>query len=362
MVVQPSSEDQEPSVVGIILAGTFPWAHSAFNQLWSRPLIPVAHRPLISYALSWMRAARIEDVFVCGNRDTRGVGTQLLHQLSDEMGFSYLEDPMPRGTAGCVRDAALSGDSETYVVADGAAIPNVVLATLLTTHRRSGAAATVVVYSTPRGGGRPASHTPAGVYVFERRVLELVPRRGFCDIKEHLIPNLVKAGERVMTYASEGAVPRVLNEQTYLAVNEFVIQSLSSTDGEREGYYRRGESLIHEEASVSDDATLVGPLIVGPGACIQPRAVLIGPTSIGREVTVGARAVISRSAIWRRSTIHADAIVDRSIIADDAVIQSGRHEHRTVVMARRRGGLKQRSVRVPSSAPARAGEPIGSLG
>ncbi len=34
---------------GIVLAGTFPWANSAFDRLSPRPLVPLAHRPLIGF-------------------------------------------------------------------------------------------------------------------------------------------------------------------------------------------------------------------------------------------------------------------------------------------------------------------------
>jgi NDP-sugar pyrophosphorylase family protein len=366
MVRYPQSTDRNLSVSGIILAGTFPWSNSAFDRLWARPLIPIAHRPLLSYALSWLRGASVDNVIVCGNRDTRAVEPELMNRLSKELNFSYLEDPMPRGAAGCVRDAGLSCESDTLVVTDGAAIPTVDLDRLLENHQQSGAVATVVVYSEARRGGHPSRHTPAGVYVFDRAVIESIPRKGFCDIKEHLIPRLVRAGERVMTYDGGGAIPRVLNEETYLAVNDFVIERLASGDNEREGYQRKGEALIHSEASVAEDAILVGPLLVGPGATISSRAVLIGPTSLGCDATIGPGALVSRSAVWRRSTIQADAAIDRTIVADDVVIERGRHEHRMVVAGRPHERILQRADRPrASSKPPAAGRPeplLGSLG
>ena len=69
---------------------------------------------------------------------------------------------MPRGAAGCVRDAADGDDSETYVVTDGAAVPNGVnLPELLERHRASGAQATVVVYSEPGRHGTPERSIPS---------------------------------------------------------------------------------------------------------------------------------------------------------------------------------------------------------
>jgi NDP-sugar pyrophosphorylase family protein len=326
------SNDHGPSVAGIILAGAFPWANSAFDRISTRPLIPIAHRPLFSYALSWLRAGNVESLFVCGNRETREV-ENLMSRLSNQMHFTYLEDRMPRGAAGCVGDAGSLCNNETLVVADGTAIPTVDLARLLHAHQKSGATATIVVSAQSDVGAASAPrYRPAGVYVFDRKVLASIPDRGFCDIKEHLIPKLIRAGQRVMTFTTDGAVPRVLNEHTYLAVNEFVVRTLVSAVTPLNGYERRGHALIHTEARVDDDATLIGPLLVGPGARILSRAVLVGPATIGRQVTVGPGALVVRSAVWRRSTIHADAVVDRSIVADDVVIAHRQHHKHQIVV------------------------------
>ena len=59
-----------------------------------------------------------------------------------------------------------------------------------------------------------------------RAALEYIPPRGFFDIKEHLIPNLYSSGARVLSYEITEVVPRVLNAQTYLAVNGMVIESI----------------------------------------------------------------------------------------------------------------------------------------
>ena len=77
----------------------------------------------------------------------------------------------------------------------------------------------------------PGVQVPSGMYVFNREALDVVPGRGFYDIKEHLIPQLYRSGERVIAYPSEGASPRVLDASSYLAVNEWMVEQ--SRDGRR---------------------------------------------------------------------------------------------------------------------------------
>ena len=319
----PSMSQDESSnqgVCGIILAGTYPWTNSRFDRLLARPLLPVAHRPLIAYALSSLRNAGITRVAVCGNRNTHALEDWLAQRQWDDGELSYLQDPMPRGSGGCVLDVAAMDGSKTLVVTDGTSLSNLDLTVVLERHRQSGAGATVVAYSGHRRADEHRPHIPVGVYIFESRTLQSIPRKGFRDIKEHLIPAIVGQGEKVVTYESADAPLRVWNEESYLRANECAMESMTHCRQPPDGYERRGESLVHADASVSDDVVMAGPIVVAPGALVQAGVVMIGPTSIGADVTVESRALVSRSAVWRRATIRTGAIVDRAVISDDSVV------------------------------------------
>jgi len=320
---------------GVVLAGTFPWANSAFDRLAPRPLVPLVHRPLIGFALSWLQEAGVRRVVVCGNRNTRAIDKQLA-PMAGPLDLSYLEDDMPRGAAGCAYDAAQACRSHTFVVTDGTAMPNVDLAEVLGRHHASGAAMTMVVYVEPRGAGASALHVPAGVYVLDRRVVDAVAPFGFVDIKEHLIPKLVRAGERIATYVAAGAVPRVLNARTYLAASEMAAQLMASRRALTPDYELRGTALVHRDAAVDFDVILAGPVVVAAGASIAGNAVVIGPASIGCDAVIEAGAVVSRSAVWRRSRIAGSAVVDRSIVGDDAIIGQHRQVYLSVVLGQSR--------------------------
>src|SRR5262249_55554303 len=139
---------------------------------------------------------------------------------------SYHQDPMPRGAAGAVRDAAVASNADTFVVTDGTAIPDVYLEHLLAAHDTTGAAVTVVVHMEDAGGKNQCLQVPNGIYVINRRALDGVPATGFYDLKENLIPALYRAGQRVVAYSAPSASPRVLDAPSYLAVNEWMVERL----------------------------------------------------------------------------------------------------------------------------------------
>ncbi len=317
---------------GIVLVGTHPWTNTTFDRLPPRPLLPVAHRPLISYALSWLRDGGIRHAAVCANRETQVLESQLHRHVPQGLRVSYHEDSMPRGAAGALRDAGLTTDSTLFVVTDGTSIPNVDLNAVLAAHTGSDAAVTVVSHAEPGRHGKAGLQAPIGIYIFNRAVLEQVPQHGFFDIKENLIPLLHRTGARVSAYSVEHPSPRVLDAASYRAVNEWMVEHLVATRTVPEGYVLSGTTLAHREAVIARDATFVGPVLVGPGARIASRAVIVGPTSIGRDASIGPDVLLSRSAVWRRCVLNEQAVADRCILADDTVVSAGARAFREVIM------------------------------
>jgi mannose-1-phosphate guanylyltransferase len=205
---------------------------------------------------------------------------------------------------------------------------------------------------------------PSGIYVFERRAFAGVSAQGFCDIKETLIPQLYRAGERVVSYEAEAAAPRVLDAATYMAVNEWMIEEVARNGDELDGYQRSEQGLVHRDAYIARDASIIGPVLIGPGARILSGAVVVGPTSVGREATIEAGAMVSRSAIWRRAVVGENATVDRSIVADDAVVEAGTQSFRAVVVADRRtdedvDSVAEQSVFAPRASALEIGTRLG---
>jgi mannose-1-phosphate guanylyltransferase/phosphomannomutase len=319
--------------MGVVLAGTHPWTRSAFDRLPPRPLLPIAHRPLLSYSLSWLRDGGVSHAVVSANRETRVLESRLHCHVPDGLAVTYRKDTMPRGAAGALKDAIGGTDAQTYIVADGTSIPNIDLRDVLSAHRTAHATATIVSYTETAGHGKRAIQIPNGIYVFEREALAEVPERGFYDIKENLIPHLYRAKAVVESVVVATPTPRVLDAASYRAVNEWAVEQLAASQQLPQGYVTSGSCIHHRDASIACDVTFVGPVLVGPGARIESGAVIVGPTSIGRDVVVKAGAFVSRSAIWRRSVVEAWVVADGCIVADDARVPAGVQRFRDVLTA-----------------------------
>ncbi|WP_137284504.1 sugar phosphate nucleotidyltransferase [Halorussus salinisoli] len=135
----------------------------------------------------------------------------------------------------------------------------------------------------------------AGVYAFAPSIFEAIEETPRVHGELALTDTLVRLIDREATV--RGVVTEELWEDaTYpwdlLDVSRDLLLHGRVTEPERE------ESIwVADSATVHDDATLQGPVVVGPDTEVRPGAV-VGPyTALGRNATVGANAVVSRSVL-----------------------------------------------------------------
>jgi NDP-sugar pyrophosphorylase family protein len=346
------NQASQATVAGIVLAGTHPWGRCILDEAIPRPLLPVADRPLIAHGLDWLHQAGVADVTICGNNDTPAIRAHLSVPGLSNRKLTYYQDTMPRGPAGCLRDAAMGKHANTLVIVDGTIVPQADLRALLSAHGADGAMLTIVVVRDPRDRtGRGDRLTPVGMYVASSEVLSHISAEGYQDIKESLIPKLHAQGHVVTTYIVDRQAPRVGCAETYLAVNGWAIGRLREPGMSAPGYCEIGEASIHQSAYVDPGARLIGPVLVGPHGTVGREAMVIGPSSIGAYSRIAEGAVVCRSAIWKDCRVGANAVLDRCILIDGTSIDPG---------ATIRNTISVKEVRAKRPAPrAAAANPAG---
>jgi mannose-1-phosphate guanylyltransferase len=279
----------------------------------------VALRPLITYSLEWLTDAGATRASICAN----GSSDALRRVLGDEfhgVPLAYHADPFPRGSGGCVRDAAETLDAELLVVVEGTVVPLLDLHELIDAHERSGATMTVVT-DTPADGLHPRA---GGIYVLHRRALDHVAPQGFQDLKENVIPRLYRAGELVLPYASSEALKRVATLETYLEINQWLVERLTaSAEPNRRGRNACRHVPAEATAGLDSEALCVGPVLLGRHVRVSAGATIVGPTVIGDDTIIHSGSMISRSVVGRSCIVAANSVVHGCVLGNGAVVGPG---------------------------------------
>jgi NDP-mannose synthase len=204
----------------IVLAGGRGARLAPYTRILPKPLMPIGEMPILEVLLRQFKRAGITDVVL-----TVGHLAALLQSYFGDgrqwgMNISYSFEESPLGTAGPL--ALVKGLTDTFLVTNGDVLTSLDLTKLVDFHRESGGAGTISVHRRRvqidlgvvrwDGSGRIDGYVEKpnydytvsmGIYVFEPRVLQYIPRGQYLDFPD-LVLKMIAAGEVVNGYLYDG--------------------------------------------------------------------------------------------------------------------------------------------------------------
>ncbi len=239
---------------------------------------------------------------------------------TNSMKLHFVDEPLPVGNAGCIRDA-YDGDRHTVFIVLQASMmspPDVDL--LLQMCRIHKSSLTVVLGSVQPGGGPPG--IAPEIYVCDPGVVEYMPAQGYFDIKEGLIPTMVKARQIVGAVTLPRRTCCFRDGATYLAaLGHWLRGDGSSGDLQSAGLVKTSQNLWQADgASIDSNVITDGPVVVMNRARITGPSVIFGPTLIEADVSVGRDSIIDSSALWGGASVGSHCHVCQSVITHNVSV------------------------------------------
>ena len=204
----------------VILAGGRGTRLEPYTTVLPKPLMPLGDMPVLELLIRQLKRSAVRDITIAvGHLASLIVA---FFGTGERLGVcvTYSHEREPLGTAGPL--ALVQGLSEPFLVLNGDLLTDLDFAAMSAAHRRSGAAATIGLYTREiqielgvietddantvvRYVEKPTHQYRAsmGAYVFEPRVLTHLPSGQPFDLPD-LIRALIAAGERVNGYDHEG--------------------------------------------------------------------------------------------------------------------------------------------------------------
>lgn len=306
------------NVKAVILAGSRDFGRCPLASRLPTALWPVAGRPAIEHLLHHLSRQGIKQATVCFNGDVLLLKQSITTVSS--MQLKFLDEPLPVGTAGCVRDAANGQTNALFVVFHAAIVSVPDIDKLIRAHRAGKSDLTVVLGPGPGSDG--TQDAMSGIYVCEPSVLEYIPKEGYCDIKEGLIPTMLRAGRTIHTATLTQPTGNFRDRAGYL---DAIANYLASCSDESIGFHRKKlngskDIWLADSAEVDPGARIYGSAVIMDGANISDRAVIFGPTIIGRNTNIGKNSLIANSVLWDDSQIGENCEIQRCVVDYKAAV------------------------------------------
>jgi len=314
-------------IKAIILVGSRDFGRCPLTSRLPTALWPVVGKPVLERLLTSLANQGIKQATICSN----GYGSLLQQSVhaDNRLELNFLDEPLPVGTAGCIREAAGnetdaldSRKAGTLLVFPASIICPPKIDVLIKTHRE-GQSDLTVMFNPDCGNGKSLGE-PAGIYVCNPAILEYIPEGGYFDIKEGLIPEMLRAGKTV--YAA--ALPkhagnfRIRREYLYAITNYLENSPKLDADLKPSKGADSQTVWIAANAKVEPGARIYAPAVIMDGACVENGAVILGPTILGNNVTIGKDSVVVNSVLWEGARVGPNCQIQRCLLGHNAALRA----------------------------------------
>jgi len=305
----------------IILVGSRDFGRCPLASYLPTALWPVAGKPVLERLLTHLAEEGIKRVAVCSDREGSFLAESI--RLDNRLEVTFEDEPLPVGTAGSLRSAVRDGTDALLLVFPGNVVCPPKIDVLINAHRQGQSDLTVML----NPGGVDASNGghASGIYVCNSSVLEHIPKAGYFDIKEGLIPEMLSAGKNVHAARLPRHAGNFRDRRGYQLAMANYLADAQCLDADTE--YRNDtlarDVWIAKHADVDPGACLCGPVVVMDGARISNGAVVLGPTVLGSNAAVGKDSIVISTVLWEAARVGSGCQVRHSVIDRHAVIRSG---------------------------------------
>lgn len=309
-------------VKAVILVGGRDFGRCSLATRLNRALWPVAGKPVLQHLIEHLAHQGVRRFVLSCEAESGPVRQQL--QLPDSLDVKVIEEAMPRGTAGCIRDAAEPGGDELLFVFQACMLTPPDIRDVIRTHQAGDSLMTVLFDPAPELDAEILHD--AQLYICEPSVLEFIPDKGYFDIKEGLVPALVAADKSI--YAAKLAAPtgHYKHWRQYLQAAGTYLKKIETEQALPSGFRPVGPHSsvwAGENVQIAQSARFCGPVLIEADTRIESGAVILGPTLIGKHVVLGTNACVEQSVVWDNAVIGRDCHIRQSLVDQERNIPAG---------------------------------------
>jgi len=324
-------------------------------------MVPIAGKPVMEHILNLLKRHGITEVvvtvqYLASNiEDYFGNGSQL------GMRITYSREDVPLGTAGSVKNAE-EHLTEPFIVISGDALTDYNLTEIIEYHNSKKALATLTLahvhnpleygviitnedghitqfLEKPSWGEVFSDTINTGIYVLDPQIFSYFEKNKPFDFSQELFPYMLKKGDPLYGYVSNGYWCDVGNLGEYMRANADALNG--QVDVEIPAKNMGGNIWCEEGVEIEEDSQLYGPIYLAHDCKVKNGAIIHGPSIIGHYTIIDERAQVDRSIVWNNSyvgeraelrgaivgsatSIKSKAVMfEGSVIGDNSIIQEG---------------------------------------
>jgi len=307
------------SIKAIVLVSNRDFGRCSLASRLPTALWPIAGKTVLERLLYHLADQGLQKVVICGCGASSLLNDR--NPVDDRLTLSFVDEELPVGTAGCVRDAVKGRTDELLMIFPASVLCPPKIDLLIKAHHDGQSDLTVML--NPFCQGRMEMDEASGIYICNSEILKHIPEAGYFDIKEGLIPKMLQAGRTVHAARLLSNAGNFRNRQEYLCAISCWLEDASNMNVDFNHLNQSGSENVWQEgnAKVDSGARIKGPVVIMDGTTISSGAVVLGPTILGKNTAINKDSIVINSMLWDEAKVGSNCQIQRSVVDYHGVVR-----------------------------------------
>lgn len=308
-----------------------------------KPMVPIVNKPVMEHIIDLLARHGFKDIIV----NLHYLGEQIQQYFGDgkKWGVHITYSPEDRlwGDAGSVKRCEDFFDDDTFLVVGGDDLADIDLRRLVRFHRDKKALATIALslvddpseygiallnergritrfLEKPKGEVIFSNSANTGVYVFDRHVLELIPKGVQYGFGANLFPLLLEQRTRFYGYLTSSYWKDVGSLRQY---QEAHVDALSDRleirppVKEVKKYVWMGDNV-----EIDPSAQIEYPVVIGNNCRIEKGAKLLEYSVLADDCVLEEGAAVKQSILWHGACVNRGTMLERCVVGTGCSVKS----------------------------------------
>lgn len=300
------------------------------TQKIPKPLVPVLNKPVMDILLQKLKDYGVEKVIANTHYLAEQIQNRYTKNSPVDIHFDYIHEETLSGTAGGVKKCEFFFDDvEDFIVVSADGLHDADLDKIVKSHKESGCIATMAISAVdhaevchfgvvvptkehyvsefqekPSIEEAKSNYINTGIYVFNKRIFDFIPKGEKYDFAKNVFPRLLEAGEKINTY-------RIYSYWSDIGTIEQYIQS--NIDALSKKVLIKDPNIIRKYDSV---------YVIGENTKLPEDTSLLNNVVIGKNCTIGKNVKMENVILWDNVTVADNVTLKNVVCANNTTIKS----------------------------------------
>lgn len=308
-----------------------------------KPLVPIVNKPVMEHIVEKLAASGFKEIMV----NLHYLGDQIQEYFGDGKNWNvkihYSPEDQLWGDAGSVKRCEDFFDDDTLVVVGGDDLADIDITRLVRFHTDKKALTTIALslvddpseygiallndrgritrfLEKPKGEVIFSNSANTGVYVFDRHVLELIPKGVRYGFGNNLFPMLLEQKTRFYGYLTSSYWKDVGNLRQYQEAHRDALSGrldIKLPVPEVRKYVWMGKNV-----EIDPSAEIGYPVLIGNNCRIEKNARLLEYSVLADDCVIEEGAVVKQSILWHGACVNRKTMLERCVVGEKCSVKS----------------------------------------